>query len=27
MVAPVVILFLLFQKRFISGLTSGGVKG
>ena len=27
MVAPVVILFLLFQKKFISGLTSGGVKG
>lgn len=27
MVAPVVILFLLFQKRFISGLTSGGLKG
>ena len=27
MVAPVAILFLLFQRRFISGLTSGGLKG
>ena len=25
--APVVILFLLLQKRFIEGLTSGGLKG
>ena len=27
MAAPVVILFLLFQKRFIAGLTSGASKG
>ena len=27
MVAPVAILFMLFQRRFISGLTSGGLKG
>ena len=26
MVAPVAILFMLFQRRFISGLTSGGLK-
>ena len=27
MAAPVVILFLFFQKRFIAGLTSGASKG
>ncbi len=27
MVAPVVLIFLLFQKQFIQGLTSGAVKG
>ena len=26
MVAPVAVLFILFQRRFISGLTSGGLK-
>ena len=26
MVAPIAILFMLFQRRFISGLTSGGLK-
>jgi ABC-type glycerol-3-phosphate transport system permease component len=27
MIAPVVLFFLLFQKQFIQGLTSGAVKG
>jgi len=27
MVAPVAILFMIFQRRFIAGLTSGGLKG
>jgi ABC-type maltose transport system permease subunit len=27
MLAPVVILFMFFQKRFIAGLTSGASKG
>jgi ABC-type glycerol-3-phosphate transport system permease component len=26
-IAPVMLLFLLLQKEFISGLTSGAVKG
>ena len=26
MVAPIAILFMIFQRRFISGLTSGGLK-
>lgn len=26
-VIPIIILFLLFQKYFIAGLTAGGVKG
>ena len=26
MVAPIAVLFMLFQRRFISGLTSGGLK-
>ena len=27
MIAPILILFLSLQRRFISGLTQGGVKG
>jgi raffinose/stachyose/melibiose transport system permease protein len=27
MIVPVVILFLLMQRRFISGLATGGLKG
>jgi hypothetical protein len=27
MVAPIAILFMFFQKRFIAGLTSGATKG
>jgi raffinose/stachyose/melibiose transport system permease protein len=27
MIAPVIVFFLLFQKQFIQGLTSGAVKG
>ena len=26
-VVPIIILFVLFQKYFISGMTAGGVKG
>ena len=26
MVAPIIILFMFFQRRFIAGLTSGGLK-
>jgi len=27
MILPIIVLFLILQRRFISGLTSGGLKG
>jgi ABC-type glycerol-3-phosphate transport system permease component len=27
MIAPILIIFLVFQRRFIEGMTQGGMKG